>query len=53
MQKLACEVIVKFYCPEPILCTDNAAMIGSVAYYDYLDGKVSGLDINAVANLSL
>lgn len=53
MQKLASECDVKFYCPAPILCTDNAAMIGCVAYYDYLEGKSANLNLNAIANLSL
>lgn len=53
MRNLADRENVKFYCPAPIICTDNAAMIGCVAYYDYLGKKVAGLDINAVANLSL
>lgn len=44
---------VKFYKPEIILCTDNAAMIGCAAYYDYLNGKVADMDINAIANLSI
>lgn len=44
---------VAFYRPSPILCTDNAAMIGAAAYYDYLAGKRSGLDLNAVPNLKL
>lgn len=44
---------VKFYYPSPILCTDNAAMIGAAAYYDYLAGKRDGLDLNAVPNLKL
>ena len=30
---------VRFYYPSPVLCTDNAAMIGTAAYYDYLAGK--------------
>lgn len=52
--KQACaEHDVRFYCPSPILCTDNAAMIGAAAYYDYLAGKRSGLDLNAVPNLAL
>lgn len=52
--KQACaERDVRFYCPSPILCTDNAAMIGAAAYYDYLAGKRSGLDLNAVPNLAL
>lgn len=44
---------VKFYRPSPILCTDNAAMIGAAAYYDFLAGKRAGLNLNAVANLKL
>ncbi|WP_294154387.1 tRNA (adenosine(37)-N6)-threonylcarbamoyltransferase complex transferase subunit TsaD [uncultured Clostridium sp.] len=39
--------------PEPILCTDNAAMIGSAAYFKLMDGAVSDLDINAKPNLKL
>ena len=53
MKSLADEENIRFYCPAPIICTDNAAMIGSVAYYDYLDGKVADLGINVTANLSL
>ena len=44
---------VAFYHPSPILCTDNAAMIGTAAYYEYLAGKRDGLDLNAVPNLKL
>lgn len=43
----------EFYCPSPVFCTDNAAMIGAAAYYDYLAGIRSGLDLNAVPNLKL
>lgn len=39
--------------PAPILCTDNAAMIGSAAYFNYEAGLVSDLDINAKPNLKL
>ncbi len=39
--------------PSPILCTDNAAMIGSAAYFNYQAGVVSDLDINARPNLKL
>ena len=41
-----------FY-PEPILCTDNAAMIASAGYYQYLAGTRSDLSLNAVPNLVL
>ncbi len=44
---------VAFYCPSPALCTDNAAMIGAAAYYNYRAGVRSGLDLNAVPNLKL
>lgn len=51
---LACEKNhVKFYHPSPILCTDNAAMIGAAAYYEYLAGTRHGLDLNAIPNLKL
>ena len=30
---------IEFYYPAPVLCTDNAAMIGSQAYYDYQNGE--------------
>lgn len=52
--KAACEKEgVFFYYPSPILCTDNAAMIGAAAYYEYINGVRSGLDLNAVPNLRL
>lgn len=53
MKEMARVENVKFYCPSPVLCTDNAAMIGCAAYYDYLDGKVADLTVNAIPNLSL
>ena len=52
--KEACEKRgVKFYYPSPIFCTDNAAMIGVAAYYEYMNGTRSGWDLNAVPNLKL
>ena len=52
--KAACEKRnVEFYHPSPIFCTDNAAMIGTAAYYEYLAGKFDGWDLNAVPNLKL
>lgn len=44
---------IEFYRPSPILCTDNAAMIGAAAYYEYRKGVRHGLDLNAVPNLKL
>lgn len=39
--------------PSPILCTDNAAMIGSAGYYEFINGVRHKLDLNAVPNLKL
>lgn len=39
--------------PAPILCTDNAAMIGSAAYFNFINGKISDLNLNAKPNLKL
>ena len=44
---------MKIYYPEPVLCTDNAAMIASAGYYNYINGVTSGLDLNAEPNLKL
>ncbi len=44
---------IRFYHPSPVYCTDNAAMIGAAAYYEYLKGVRHGLDLNAVPNLKL
>ena len=44
---------IGFYSPSPILCTDNAAMIGAAAYYEYIKGVRHGFDLNAVPNLKL
>ena len=44
---------IGFYSPSPILCTDNAAMIGAAAYYEYIKGVRHGYDLNAIPNLKL
>lgn len=44
---------VEFYYPSPIYCTDNAAMIGVAAYYEFMNGTRHGWDLNAVPNLKL
>lgn len=44
---------VEFYYPSPIYCTDNAAMIGVAAYYEFMNGIRHGWDLNAVPNLKL
>ena len=50
----ACEKAgVDFYHPSPVLCTDNAAMIGAAGYYEYLAGNFSDLSLNAIPSLKL
>ena len=44
---------IRFYRPSPIFCTDNAAMIGVAAYYEYQKGTRHGWDLSAVPNLKL
>lgn len=44
---------LKLCYPSPIFCTDNAAMIGTAAYYEYKNGTRHGLDLNAVPNLKI
>lgn len=52
--KQACEENhVTFYYPSPVYCTDNAAMIATAGYYEYISGRRSGWNLNAVPNLQL
>ena len=51
--KFAKKENIKLYYPEPILCTDNAAMIASVGYYNYIAGKRADLTLNAKPNLKI
>ena len=44
---------IEVYMPDLKLCTDNAAMIASAGYYNFIDGKRDELDLNAVPNLKL
>lgn len=44
---------MELFIPPISLCGDNAAMIGSQAYYEYLAGNVAGTDLNAYATMSL
>lgn len=43
----------QLYYPEPVYCTDNAAMIGAAGYYEYINGRRDGWDLNAVPGLKL
>ena len=51
--KLAEEQKIKVYYPEPILCTDNAAMIAASGYYNFINGENSDLKLNAIPNLKI
>lgn len=44
---------MEFYYPSPVLCTDNAVMIASAAYFEYIKGTRHGYDLNAIPNLKL
>ena len=47
------DIGIKVYMPDLKLCTDNAAMIASAGYYNFINGQISNLDLNAVPNLKL
>jgi N6-L-threonylcarbamoyladenine synthase len=51
--EFAKEMNVKVYYPEPVLCTDNAAMIAAQGYYNYINGERAELNLNAVPNLKI
>lgn len=53
IQKACDKEKVRFYCPSPIFCTDNAAMIGVAAYYEYIKGNFADYSLNAIPSLKL
>ena len=53
MEKACADNNIEFFHPSPILCTDNAAMIGAAGYYEYMAGTRHGYDLNAIPNLRL
>ena len=50
LQKKCDENGYSFFMPEKKYCGDNAAMVGSQAYYEFLSGKTAPLNINALAS---
>ena len=44
---------IRLYYPPIELCTDNGAMIGSAAYFDFIQGKTAGLNLNAYPNFPI
>lgn len=53
IKKKAQEEGMELYYPSRILCTDNAAMIGSAAYFNYRAGNLSDYNLNVEPNLQL
>ncbi len=53
MQALCKKHGFKLYLPELSLCGDNAAMVGSQGYYEYLAGNTAGLELNAFAGMEI
>lgn len=53
IEKMAKENNYKTYFPKKILCTDNAAMIASSGYFEYLDGTRDDFSLNVLPNLEL
>lgn len=53
MQESCKENGYSLYYPEPVFCTDNAAMIGAAGYYEFICGRRDGWDLNAVPGLKL
>lgn len=43
----------KFFMPQKSLCGDNAAMVGSQGYYEFISGNIADRDLNAYATLSI
>ena len=53
MTTVAVENKMSLYYPKSILCTDNAAMIGSMAYYNYQNGRISDRELNGIPALKI
>ena len=48
-RKALADTRVKLYCPSPLLCTDNAAMVACLGYYKSLKKDISTLEVEAAA----
>ena len=44
---------IRLMMPPPVLCTDNAAMIGSAGFYRLMRGETAAMDLNACPSLKL
>jgi len=52
-QKLVDDSPIPVLIPEPILCTDNAAMVAACGYFHFQANKIDGLDMDALPGLKL
>ena len=53
MQRLCGSKGVRLFMPELKYCGDNAAMVGSQGYYEYMRGNTAGLNLNAFATMDI
>ncbi len=53
MERICREKSIELYMPELCFCGDNAAMVGSQAYYEYLAGNTASLELNAYATMEI
>jgi len=52
-QHLVTSSPIQVLVPEPILCTDNAAMVAACGYFRFQAGSIDGLDMDVVPSLKL
>ena len=52
-QAMTAHLDIPVRCPPPILCTDNAAMIGAAAHWHFVNGRQDPLNIDVIPSLEL
>jgi N6-L-threonylcarbamoyladenine synthase len=53
MKQECSKIGLQLFYPPLSLCGDNAAMVGSQAYYEYKAGNLANLDLNARASMAI
>lgn len=53
LERRGAQAGLRVFLPPAALCTDNAAMIGSAAFYRLMRGETAQLDLNALPSLSM